>query len=162
MVIQVSHDHRTLLIGVYMANTIQVEQAGLLPGTDLLEDMAKKYVESTAIQVRDKLAWENAFPQDSVRMYYNNFEVSSVPFFRRMEVLKWTNAVLDSGGIFLYRWGDAPLRYLTLALFASPAEVLHRGVDFNISYCHPIGHMCELPESKLVYQGPPELQFGSL
>ena len=57
-------------------------------------------------------------------------------FFQRLEVKKWTKAVLDSQGIYKYRWGDAPLRFITLALFAEEKQVIHRK-DLNISYCHP-------------------------
>lgn len=57
-------------------------------------------------------------------------------FFLRPEVLKWTAALMKTGGIYKYRWGDAGLRYVTLAVFASEHEVLHR-MKLDIKYCHP-------------------------
>ncbi|CAF1338512.1 unnamed protein product [Adineta steineri] len=38
-------------------------------------------------------------------------------------------------GIFKYQWGDAILRYVTIALFAEEQQVLHRS-QYNLSYCH--------------------------
>jgi len=45
-------------------------------------------------------------------------------------------AVDDSQGIFLHRWGDATHRYITLALFADPTQVVHR-TKLKLAYCHP-------------------------
>lgn len=92
--------------------------------------------------------WERAFTTKpgvnhthGVRLVYNNFEVTKVDFFLRDEVWTFTEAVYRSQGIFKYRWGDAVLRYLTLALFAKPEEVLWRMTDFkDMRYCH--SHHC--------------------
>lgn len=67
--------------------------------------------------------------------YYNNFEVVLLSYFLTPTIRHWSNAVLRSGGIYRYRWGDAPLRYITLAIFANESQVIHR-TDYNISYNH--------------------------
>lgn len=77
------------------------------------------------------------FADDTALLFYNNFEVAHVPFFFRPEVRHWTAAVMDSGGIYKYRWGDAVLRYLTLALFAEPNQIMHARKDVELPYCHP-------------------------
>eukprot|EP01062_Namystynia_karyoxenos_P051680 TRINITY_DN40702_c0_g1_i1.p1 TRINITY_DN40702_c0_g1~~TRINITY_DN40702_c0_g1_i1.p1 ORF type:complete len:493 (+),score=49.75 TRINITY_DN40702_c0_g1_i1:84-1562(+) len=63
-----------------------------------------------------------------VPMFYTNFEVLRLGFFRRPEVDEWLRGLRD--GVVAHRWGDAPLRALTIGLFASPSEVVHFN-DFN-------------------------------
>jgi mannosyltransferase len=71
-----------------------------------------------------------------VREYYNNFEIDDVEFFLRPDVQSYTDAVCESMGIWKYRWGDAPLRFLTLALFSKPEEIIERPRDGKMVYCH--------------------------
>lgn len=65
-----------------------------------------------------------------VGMYYNNFEILDLNFFRRTDVREWTQAVDQSFNIFRHRWGDAPLRYLTTALFAKRELICHVPVHY--------------------------------
>lgn len=67
---------------------------------------------------------------------YNNFEIVRLEWFLQPSVQDFTAAVCASGGIYDYRWGDAPLRYLTLALFSEPKQVLNRMRDYKFVYCH--------------------------
>jgi hypothetical protein len=125
------------LIAVYMANG-QFREAGpdTLPGIELLKTVAHEYVEENGISPKNTIKWMTAFPDQTSFTYSTNFEVAKVEFFLREDVRKWTDHVLAHGGIYKYRWGDAPLRFVTLAIFATEKEVLHRN-DYHISYCHP-------------------------
>lgn len=56
--------------------------------------------------------------------FYNNFEFVDLERFRADQSLtEWFDAVDAEGRIYRNRWGDAPLRFLTLALFFRPHEV---------------------------------------
>jgi hypothetical protein len=61
---------------------------------------------------------EESWDSPGVPQYYNNFEIVSVPWFRRPEVRNFTDYMTlnPPHGVYRYRWGDAPLRYLALAL----------------------------------------------
>jgi hypothetical protein len=120
---------------VYISNTRRKEWPGLT-GLGELRRFATEYVKSNNIRPRNPKEWSEAFPAGTVLTFDNNFELGSMEFFRRPDVGNWTKAVLRSGGVFKYRWGDAPLRFLTMALFATDEEVLHRR-DLHIEYCHP-------------------------
>ncbi len=61
-----------------------------------------------------------AYDTSRVPTLSNNFEILSLPFFRRADVRHWTRAADESYGIYRARWGDSPLRYLTLRLFLPP------------------------------------------
>lgn len=53
-------------------------------------------------------------------IYYNNFEVSRSDIWRSQEYLAYFAALDASGGIFLTRWGDAPIRTLALHMLDKP------------------------------------------
>lgn len=109
----------------------------ILPGIELLAVAARSYVNDNKIEPKNPAKWKKAFEQSNVPFTYStNFEVVKVDFFRQESIRKWSEYILDNGGIYKYRWGDAPLRYVTLAIFAEEKDVIHRQ-EFNIDYCHP-------------------------
>lgn len=67
--------------------------------------------------------------------FYTNFEVADVSFFRRPDVMAFQRAMTDEPpfGVFRNQWGDAPIRLLTLALFAGPNQV---AMGQNANYGH--------------------------
>lgn len=106
------------------------ERLDYLHVTQGLWRMALDYYKTNAI----KSQWnglERVFPSNvstidttKVPMYYNNFEIVDIPQYSLLPGLeKWTRAVNESCGIYLYRWGDAPLRWLTIQFLASPLSV---------------------------------------
>ena len=48
-------------------------------------------------------------------MYYNNFELSQIQLWRSTAYLSLFADLDKSGGFFMKRWGDAPVRTLALA-----------------------------------------------
>jgi hypothetical protein len=55
-----------------------------------------------------------------VKGFYNNFELLRVDHFRESAVYSaWVADVAESGGIYRYRWGDAILRRIGLALMGA-------------------------------------------
>jgi hypothetical protein len=121
---------------VYFANEERSELESILPGTVKLKSVTFAFKEMHQLVETQPENFRRAFSAQSVQLFYNNFEVMKVSFFKRDEVFEWIKAIDAAHGIFYYRWGDAILRYITLALFAKKDEVLHR-VDYNLSYCHP-------------------------
>lgn len=120
---------------VYFANDQDVDLEKSLPGTIKLPYTALKYVFLHNITVKQPKMIRDGFRDDAILSYFNNFEVVKLDFFRRKDVWQWIEEIDRTNGIFKYRWGDAPLRYVTLAIFAEAHEVLHRS-DYNLSYCH--------------------------
>jgi hypothetical protein len=120
---------------VYFANNVDVDLEEQLPGTMDLKRVTFDYVKQNHIKPKQFEMLRDAFGNNTVRNYYNNFEVIKMEFFRRKKIRQWIESIDSTNGIFYYRWGDAILRYLTLALFAEQREVLHR-LDYNLSYCH--------------------------
>jgi hypothetical protein len=121
---------------VYLANEQHFELEKVLPGTMNLQKFFVAYQKQIKLVPQDQAKVDSAFTKDGIRTYYNNFEVFQTKFFRRTSVRAWIDAIDASHGIYKYRWGDAMLRYLTLALFAKDYQIGHR-TQLNLSYCHP-------------------------
>ena len=96
---------------VYLWNEVQVDLPHVVLG---LQNFTTAYVREHALEPRSGRPVAELFPRGSCYMYFNNFEVSSVVFFRSAPVRRWSEAVLLSGGLHRHRWGDAPLRYITM------------------------------------------------
>lgn len=122
----------------YFANRRNLELV-----TDLVP-LLRRWPQENNVSPKNLTYWEEALHDEkSVYMWYNNFEITNFDFFTRPDVVKFSEAIVNSYGIFRYRWGDAPLRYVTLALFSQPSQVLHRR-DYNFLYCH--GDECDMGE----------------
>jgi hypothetical protein len=68
-------------------------------------------------------------------MYYNNFEIVSVPFMLSAPVQAFVEAIMASDRVYTQRWGDAPIRYLQVHMFAGLRRTWQVPKCF-ISYCH--------------------------
>lgn len=66
---------------------------------------------------------EETMPVWMPTMYYNNFFITKTSFWARDDVQKTIDAADKDGGIFYYRWGDAPLQSLIVMLHAKPEEI---------------------------------------
>lgn len=67
-----------------------------------------------------------------IKMFYNNFEVVRLSVLRGEAYQAWFRHVDAEGGIYLHRWGDAPLRWLGLSMFVSKSRIK------KVGYCkHP-------------------------
>lgn len=57
-------------------------------------------------------------------MYYNNFFITKTDFWMREDVQKTIEAIdKESGGLYYYRWGDAPLQSLIVFLCTDQSQV---------------------------------------
>lgn len=70
------------------------------------------------------------WPQGAV--FYNNFEISHGSVWESADVQAWMRAVRESRGIYLYRWGDAPIRTLAVSMFVDPKRV-HRSTMTDLA-----------------------------
>lgn len=67
------------------------------------------------------------------KMYYNNFEICDLDFFRSKPYQDFYNLIKASGGIYIKRWGDAPIRYVGVNLLKGNKKCLQIK---NITYQH--------------------------
>ncbi|CAM9458015.1 unnamed protein product [Ectocarpus sp. 4 AP-2014] len=60
----------------------------------------------------------------AVPAFYTNFEVARIQMLRSSWYQDWFNAVDKTGSIFYNRWGDAPIRFLGLAMHLPADKIL--------------------------------------
>ncbi|CAM9091402.1 unnamed protein product, partial [Hapterophycus canaliculatus] len=60
----------------------------------------------------------------AVPAFYTNFEVARIQMLRSSWYQEWFNVVDKTGSIFYNRWGDAPIRFLGLAMNLPVGKIL--------------------------------------
>lgn len=115
---------------VYMHNRIFNDAEFVVNG---LKDYIESLVKVLNVDIRDIRHYSNTFKK-TVLGYYNNFEICRMSFFRSKEIFQFVFLVDFSYGQFIYRWGDAPLRYISLSLFADNHKKI--SLPKYIKYCH--------------------------
>lgn len=115
---------------VYMYNTVTNDVAFVVKG---LKEYTYSFAKTLKIQAKDIRSYNNSF-KNTALLYYNNFEICRLNFFRNKDMLQFTYLVDLSYGQFIYRWGDAPLRYISLSLFANSTSKI--AIPKNVKYCH--------------------------
>jgi hypothetical protein len=122
---------------LYLANKKDVDIEYILPGLSLVRNVTAAYIAKNGIVVRNPVMLAEVFNHSvELPIFSNNFEVVDLSLMQREDVVDFIQTIDESRGIFLYRWGDAPLRYITLAIFANATEILHRQA-LGLIYCHP-------------------------
>ena len=95
--------------------------------TDLWNS-TERYVQEHNIIPRNPLSqWK------SPKLYYNNFEVSSMALWRSREYRSFIEYVDRLGGIYYHRWGDAPIKGIAVNLFV-PKTQLHHFKDVHYQH----------------------------
>ena len=80
------------------------------------------------------------FGRYSIDIIFNNFAISNVSLWRDNPIVRaWLQAVDRAGGIYRYRWGDAPIHTLALTQFI-PREQIARLRYFG--YFHRREYVC--------------------
>jgi hypothetical protein len=64
-------------------------------------------------------------------IYYNNFEIVDIKRYYNDQIREISQKIHESGGIYHWRWGDAPIRTILVSIFL-PDEVM----EFDIDYEH--------------------------
>ncbi|CAF3477807.1 unnamed protein product [Rotaria socialis] len=122
---------------VYMANRREVDFNYVVPGVTLVRNLTVAFMKKYKIKPRNPDMMADVFNHTiEIPNYWNNVEVIDLSLIRQIEVIDFMRWVDESRGIFLYRWGDAPLRYITLALFVNATQILHLN-KLGLGYCHP-------------------------
>lgn len=68
------------------------------------------------------------------RMFYTNFEIGSLEFFRSHQWQNFFSYLDSSNGFYLYRWGDAPVRFAGLWAVGSANQV--QKIPLGFTYFH--------------------------
>jgi hypothetical protein len=108
---------------VYKANPINVLDSAKY--TTGLKVFAQEYIRENTLTPKNPYLWQKVIATHARASFFSNFEIDRVYFFQREDVMKFQQAVTEKKpfGVFRHRWGDAVIRFLTLAIFATPNQV---------------------------------------
>ena len=82
---------------------------------------------------RESIAPQFYYNWSIFEIFYNNFELSSMALWNSDSYRKYIDYIDSLGGIYLNRWGDAPIKTIAVSLFV-PLSQTHQFVD--IGYKH--------------------------
>ena len=121
---------------------------------DFVKDNEEKKAEITRLFQRTEVPW-NSFQYNKVRsllainnesvpenqkapielwmpmMYYNNFHITRPSFWKEERVQEILREIDNNGGIFYYRWGDAPLQTLVAIIVGGADKVTKIGFRYS-------------------------------
>ena len=90
-----------------------------------LEEAVQHYFNRKGMH--QKIPWK--MPQQ----YYNNFELSDIKLWRSADYTQYINYIDVLGGIYKYRWGDAPIKSLFVSFLVEKNSTHHFS---DIGYFH--------------------------
>lgn len=90
-----------------------------------LWDLTKRYIQIHNIKPKFLQKYLDNNGSWDRSLYYTNFEVSKLDFWRSDEYMKYYNYIDQNGGIYYNRWGDHVIHFLALSIF----------IDENKIYC---------------------------
>jgi len=109
----------------------------ILPGLSLVLNLTAAYIKKRNLTITNSNMFIDLFNSTKeVPNFWNNFEIVELAFMKRTDVQDFIQEIDESKGIFLYRWGDAPLRYIMMTLFLNESQILNRE-NMGLIYCHP-------------------------
>jgi hypothetical protein len=110
----------------YIGAAIQIDNPKVVCGLwDCVKDFSNK-----SDYVSDKNIIDHI---PNGKMFYNNFEIGNIKWFREKPYQSLYEHIKDSGGIYTNRWGDAPIRFFGIALLADKKRTLN---ITDIAYQH--------------------------
>lgn len=101
----------------FIAQAIQSDNPKVTIG---LRECVKEFLDTNKIKTNIDISQirENG-------MFYNNFEIGKISWFKNSEYMKFYEHIKNTGGIYIHRWGDAPIRYLLLNLIMPHNNMLN-------------------------------------
>lgn len=64
-------------------------------------------------------------------IFYNNFFITRVDWWMQPHIQAWLAFLLDLGGFYKFRWGDAPVHTITMGMFMSDDLILQFGFEYE-------------------------------
>jgi hypothetical protein len=121
----------------YMISSLGRDDAEVTVGLPAFGDSFLRYDQKTPENQKSYQAFviEKYCERCDVLLYQTNFWVINVQRFLELPgLLRFFTMVEASYGIYLYRWGDAPMFYLILAIAAKPEDLVMIPSSWNYTH----------------------------
>jgi len=117
--------HHNAIYG-FIGAAVQIDNPKVVEG---LWDACKEFSDVSQY-VQDKLKISQI---PSGKMYYNNFEIGKLSWFKDIPYTSFFEHIKKLGGIYTKRWGDAPIRYFGINLLSNGSNLIN---ITDIAYQH--------------------------
>jgi len=97
-----------------------------------LFESTKQFIEQNKIQP-NKILQHSLISGWNCEMFYTNFEIINTEFIKKSGYMKYYDFLNSTNNIFYKRWGDAPIRWLGINMFANENQIY---CIKDISYQH--------------------------
>ena len=99
----------------YIKPAVQVDNPAVVFGLkEHVQEWVSRNRVSTFVDVRSIPSGE---------MFYTNFELAKTSWFLQEQYQDFFHSIDDSGGIYINRWGDAPIKLLGVRLLMEPSYI---------------------------------------
>jgi hypothetical protein len=100
----------------YIAGAVQIDDSKVVKGlkTDVLKYMLSKFVWRGVI---------NSLFIPKGKMFYTNFELGRTDFFIKNAWDDFFRYLDESGGFYIHRWGDAPIKYVGVKSLSASSKI---------------------------------------
>lgn len=106
---------RDLIYG-YCEPAVQIDNPNVVVGLkSFTKDFISKNNPSTFVNIDNIIEG---------KMFYTNFELGKIDWFKNSNYWSFYDSIDKSGGIYINRWGDAPVKYLGVTLFCEPNKII--------------------------------------
>lgn len=100
----------------YCAQAIQLDNPLVVKG---LKDFSINFIENYQYDV-----FVDPKCIESGKMYYTNIEMGHVEDLINSNYYNYYKAIDQMGGIYIHRWGDAPIKYIGINMFLDPSKII--------------------------------------
>lgn len=102
----------------YCAQAVQLDNPLVVIG---LKEFSVDFVESNNLE---NYVFIHPKSIENGKMYYTNIEIGDVSWFKNSDYHNYYKAIDENGGIYIHRWGDAPIKYIGVNLFCDPSKII--------------------------------------
>lgn len=107
----------------------------LKDGPHLVEglwDLTKEYIQNKNIKPKFLNNYLDSRGIYDNSLYYTNFEISKLDFWKSNEYMDYYNCIDYNGGIFYNRWGDHIIHFLALSMFIDKKKIhCFKDIDYS-------------------------------
>jgi len=119
----------------YLGENLIKDKPNVVKG---LWDLTKKYIMDNNIQPTYLYEYLDNDGNWDRSLYYTNFEISNLDFWRSNEYMKYFNTIDKNGGIYYHRWGDHVIHFLALSMFVDKNKIYcFKDIDYSHQHFRP-------------------------
>lgn len=106
-----------------------------------LWNLTKEYIQNNDIKPKFLHKFKDKVGNWDYSMYYTNFEISKLEFWRSDKYMNYYNHLDQNGGIYYHRWGDNVIHLLAISIFLDEKKVhCYKDIDYSHGYFRPNRH----------------------